>query len=132
MPPLDPSYNELFTFIGGVIASFFVYLGVRASNKASVKMKEVEATTDLFAEYRTLKDEMKKDADDREKRMEFKLEQERLDRINFENRTTEQLEEVIIHFGNYIKWVQDGAIPPNPLIPKWIFDKISSLLAKGG
>ena len=132
MPPqLDPSWQPVLTFVGVVLGVVFTYLGIRTTVKANTKMKEIDAAGEIIKEYRDMKNEIKTDADDREKRMkedfQQKLDQERKERLEFENRMTEQLDEVIDNFGVYVKWARSGAVPPPPFIPEWIYSKISHL-----
>ena len=134
MPPqLDPSWQPVLTFVGVVLGVVFTYLGVRTTAKANTKMKEIDAAGEIIKEYRDMKNEIKTDADDREKRMkedfQKKLDQERQERLEFENRMTEQLDEVIDNFGVYVKWARDGAEPPPPFIPEWIYSKINNVFS---
>ena len=135
MPPqLDPSWQPVLTFVGVVLGVVFTYLGVRTTAKANTKMKEIDAAGEIIKEYRDMKNEIKADADAREKRMQedfqAKLDHEREERIKFEQRMIEQLDEVIVNFGIYVKWARDGAEPPPPFIPEWIYSKINNVFNK--
>ena len=135
MPPqLDPSWQPLLTFVGVVLGVSFTYLGVRTTAKANTKMKEIDAAGEIIKEYRDMKDEIKKDADEREARMQAEFEKmlanERRERLEFEDKMTTQLDEVIDNFGVYVKWARSGAVPPPPFIPEWIYSKISHLFEK--
>ena len=135
MPPqLDPSWQPVLTFIGVVLSVLFTYFGVRTTVKANTKMKETDAAGEIIQEYRDMKNEIKADADEREKRMqaEFEkmLERERNERLEFEHKMTIQMNEVIGNFGVYVKWARAGAVPPPPFIPEWIYFKISHLFEK--
>ena len=127
---LDPSWQPLLTFVGVILGVVFTYLGIRTTAKANTKMKEIDASGEIIKEYRAMKDEIKADADNREKRMQedfqAKLDREREERIKFEQRMMEQLDEVIVNFGIYVKWAREGAEPPPPFIPEWIYSKITN------
>lgn len=132
MPPqLDPSWQPLLAFVGAVLGVIFTFLGIRTTAKANTKMKEIDAAGEIIKEYRAMKDEIKVDADAREQRMqaefEKKLSNERQERLEFEDKMTTQLDEVIGNFGVYVKWARGGAVPPPPFIPEWIYSKISHL-----
>ena len=134
MPQIDPSWQQFLTFIGVVLAALFTYFGVRTTAKANTKMKEIDAAAEIIKEYRDMKNEIKADADQREARMkedfQAKLDHEREERIKFEQRMMEQLDEVIVNFGIYVKWARDGAEPPPPFIPEWIYSKINNVFNK--
>lgn len=131
---LDPTWQPVLAFIGAVLGVVFTYLGVRSTTKANTKMKEIDAAGEIIKEYRAMKDEIKADADTREARMqaEFEkmLERERNERLEFEDKMTTQLDEVIGNFGVYVKWARSGAEPPPPFIPEWIYSKIAHLFEK--
>ena len=131
---LDPSWQPFLTFIGVVLAVLFTYFGGRTTAKANTKMKEIDAAAEIIKEYRDMKNEIKADADNREKRMQedfqAKLDREREERIKFEQRMMEQLVEVIVNFGIYVKWAREGAEPPPPFIPEWIYSKITNVFNK--
>lgn len=131
---LDPSWQPVLAFIGAALGVVFTYLGIRTTTKANTKMKEIDAASEIIKEYRDMKDEIKKDADEREARMqaEFEkmLERERNERLEFEDKMTTQMNEVIGNFGVYVKWARSGAEPPPPFIPEWIYSKISHLFEK--
>ena len=134
LPQLDSSWEPVLLFIGSVLGVIFTYLGVRTTMKANTKMKEIDASGEIIKEYREMKNEIKADADERELRMkaafQAKLDREREERLEFEKRMTEQLDEVIDNFGVYVKWARGGAVPPPPFIPEWIYSKISHLFEK--
>lgn len=131
LPPLDPSWQPVLMFLGTFIGVIFTYFGIRATGKANTKMKEIDAASEIIQEYRTMKDDIKTDADQRETRMkaafEEAIEKERQERLTFETRMTEQLDEVIVNFGTYVKWARGGAVPPPPFIPEWIYSKIANV-----
>ena len=131
LPQLDTSWQPLLLFVGTTLGVIFTYFGVLATVKANTKMNEIEASTEIIKEYREMKNDIKDDADKREARMvsdfEQKLNLEREERIKFENRMTEQLDEVIVNFGTYVKWARGGAVPPPPFIPEWIYSKIANI-----
>ena len=81
-----------------------------------------------------MKDDIKTDADQRETRMKAAfaeaIEKERQERLTFETRMTQQLNEVIDNFGIYVRWARDGAVPPPPFIPEWIYSKIVDVFKK--
>ena len=134
LPQLDSSWEPILLFIGSVLGVIFTYLGVRTTMKANTKMKEIDASGEIIKEYREMKNEIKADADNREKRMQedfqAKLDREREERIKFEQRMMEQLDEVIVNFGIYVKWAREGAEPPPPFIPEWIYSKITNVFSK--
>lgn len=134
LPQLDSSWEPILLLIGSVLGVIFTYLGVRTTMKANTKMKEIDASCEIIKEYREMKNEIKADADNREKRMQedfqAKLDREREERIKFEQRMMEQLDEVIVNFGIYVKWAREGAEPPPPFIPDWIYSKITNVFSK--
>ena len=131
LPQLDPSWQPVLLFVGTILSVIFTYLGIRTTVKANTKMKEIEASTEIIKEYREMKNEIKADADERELKLkadfQAKLDREREERLKFEDRMTEQLDEVINNFGTYVKWARSGAVAPPPFIPEWIYSKISHL-----
>lgn len=131
---LDPTWQPVLAFVGAVLGVVFTYFGVRTTAKANTKMKEIDAASEIIKEYRDMKDEIKKDADEREARMQAEFEKmlasERHERLEFEDKMTTQMDEVISNFGAYVKWARSGAEPPPPFIPEWIYSKISHLFEK--
>ena len=122
--PIDPGLVGLAV---AVVTGLFTWLGVRTSNKGNLKTEYVKVTSDLFGEYRNLKDEIKEAADEQRERMEARLAEEQAKREEFEQRLTDKFDEVIIHFGIYVEWAKAGAKPPAPFIPQWIYEKISQV-----
>lgn len=131
---LDPSWQPVLAFIGAALGVVFTYLGIRTTTKANTKMKEIDAAGEIIKEYRDMKDEIKKDADIREARMQAEFEKmlanERRERLEFEDKMTTQMDEVIVNFGIYVKWAREGAEPPPPFIPEWIYSKINNVFSK--
>ena len=134
LPPLDPSWQPVLIFIGTLAGVVFTYFGIRTTGRANTKMKEIDAASEIIQEYRTMKDDIKTDADQRETRMKAAfaeaIEKERQERLTFEDRMTQQLNEVIDNFGIYVRWARDGAVPPPPFIPEWIYSKIVDVFKK--
>lgn len=124
-PSLDESWGPVFVLLGVTITASLSYLGVRLSSRASVHSSEIEATSDLFAEYRALKDEIKKEGQEREDRLEAMLSGEKRARIAFEERLAQQMDEVLLHFAIYVQWARSGARGDPPFIPDWIYQKLS-------
>ena len=113
---LDPEWAPFLTVLVPIVVAALGVLTARVAGKANVKSKEVEATADLFAEYRELKNEIKKD-----------LVAEREAREEFERQMTARFDEVVSHFGIYVDWARAGAKPPPPFIPDWIYQRINQL-----
>lgn len=125
MTQLDPSWSPIFILLGAVVTAFFGHLGIRASSKASIKAKEVESSVELIQEWKSLKSEIEKDAQARHAQLEEMLQQERNARKEFEERMARQMEEVLLHFAVYVEWARNGAKPPPPFIPDWIYQKLT-------
>lgn len=104
---------QLWTFIGVIAAGVLTLAGVIRTSRS----KELEASAGLYAEYRELLNTAK---------AEFKedLDRERQAREEAINRVAGQMDEVVRYFADYVRWARDGATPPPPWIPDWIYQRI--------
>lgn len=111
-------WTPFLVFMGVFFTGLFSYMGVKRSSKAAESAAELNNAQELIAEYRTLKDEIKKELNDKI--------------IEVETRLNARFDEVLSYFAQYVKWVEGGAKPPAPFIPHWIMDRIHSMLSKEG
>lgn len=128
--PLDPIWAQILLFLGGVVAAGLTYLGVRSSNSAGVKTKQMENDVALIGEWKNLKQEIQKDSEQMESRLRESLKQEREAREKFEEVMQNKMDAILLCFSAYVEWARTGAKGPAPHIPDWVYYLIAEKLSE--
>ena len=129
-PIIDESWAPVLSLLGLVIASLLTYIGVRSSNAAGLKNKQLETDKELIGEWKILKQEIQKDSEQMEIRLRASLEQEREARVSFETVMQQKLDAILICFAAYVEWARTGAKGPAPHIPDWVYYLIAEKLSE--
>ena len=120
---LHQYYGPALTFLTAVIVAYFTLRGANRGAKASEKASIDDLTTELIQEYRTLKQELRND-------MENRLANEQEERRRMQEAFNRRFNELLAsskYLETYVLWCVGGHKPPPQEVPHKALSDLKNL-----
>ena len=120
---LTQYYGPALTFLTAVIVAYFTLRGANRGAKASEKASIDDLTTELIQEYRTLKQELRND-------MENRLANEQEERRRMQEAFNRRFNELLAsskYLETYVLWCVGGHKPPPQEVPHKALNDLKNL-----